>query len=300
MEIVSIADRAAGGRVFFRPTVAGGRRMVAFGRRALVGWAAMKPRALFSVLGLCLGWLACAPAAVFAAGEIVLTGASFASPQNTWFEMGCRRIGYTPLNRAVGGEAIADTANRMAKGTLYSPEELETMEALVIMQVHNREVADSPKLKAGWRDYATPFDRSDYAAAFDYVIKRYQDECYALREKQGSKYFGSKAGKPAVIVLCTDWHDARVTYNGSVRRLAERWGLPVVEFDKNIGFSKNSPHPVTGEQTSLLFATDTQKIDGVTYGWHPLRGEKSHIQRRMAAIFAERMAGLLPPAPEAK
>ena len=32
----------------------------------------------------------------------VLTGASFASPSNTWFETGCERIGATPINRAIG------------------------------------------------------------------------------------------------------------------------------------------------------------------------------------------------------
>jgi hypothetical protein len=241
---------------------------------------------------LALGFL-CSASFGCAAEVILLTGASFASPNNTWFEMGCRRLGVTPLNRAVGGEAIADTANRMAAGTLYSPEELENISAFVIMQVHNREVADSPALKTDWRDYATPFNRSDYAIAFDYVIKRFQAECYALREKEGSRYFGTKSGKPAVIVLCTDWHDARVLYNGSVRRLAARWGLPLVEFDVNIGFSKNHPHPVTGEQTSLLFAGDTQKVDGVTHGWHPRTGESSHIQRRLAAIFSQRMSELL-------
>lgn len=227
-------------------------------------------------------------------GGLLMTGASFASPQNTWFEMACSELGVRAINRAKGGEAIADTANRMAKGTLYTKAELEAIDALVIMQVHDRDVADVSQLKSAWTDYETPFDRKNYAAAFDYVIKRYFAECYALRDEPTSRYYKSKSGKPAVIILCTDWHDARVTYNTSIRILGERWGLPVVEFDKNIGFSKNTPHPVTGEQTSLLFVTDTQKIDGVSYGWHPLRGEASHIQQRMAAIFAARARGLLP------
>ena len=45
---------------------------------------------------------------------ILLTGASFASPQNGWFEIGCRQLDARALNRAIGGESIADTANRMA------------------------------------------------------------------------------------------------------------------------------------------------------------------------------------------
>ena len=43
---------------------------------------------------------------------ILLTGASFASPQNGWFEIGCRQLDARAINRAIGGEAIADTANR--------------------------------------------------------------------------------------------------------------------------------------------------------------------------------------------
>jgi hypothetical protein len=97
-----------------------------------------------------------------------------------------------------------------------------------------------------------------------------------------------------VIVLCTDWHDARVTYNTSVRKLAEKWGLPLVEFDRYIGFSRNRVHPVTKEPHSLLYATDKQTINGVEYGWHPARGENSFIQQRMAAIFADLMQRVLP------
>jgi hypothetical protein len=221
--------------------------------------------------------------------NILLTGASFASPNNTWFEMGCTVLNAKAINRAIGGEAIANTANRMADGTLYSKQELETIDALVIMQVHDRDVFDEAGLLENYTDYQIPFDRSHYAAAFDYVIKRYISECYELRNDPQSLYYQSKSGKPAVIVLCTHWHDARVTYNSSVRLLASKWGLPLVEFDKNIGFSKNKEHPVTKEQYSLLYATDTQVINSITYGWHPAKGENSFIQQRMAAIFADLM-----------
>ena len=159
----------------------------------------------------------------------LLTGASFASPNNGWFEVGCELLGAKPLNRAIGGEAIANTANRMIEGTLYSKEELEEMDALVIMQVHDRDVFNSSSLKEKYSDYDTPFTRDDYAAAFDYVIKRYLTECYNLKFDESSKYYNSLGGKPAVVVLCTDWHDGRVTYNSSVRQLAEKWGFPVVE-----------------------------------------------------------------------
>ena len=67
---------------------------------------------------------------------ILLSGASFASPENGWFELGCRELDAKAINRAIGGEAIADAANRMNDGSLYSQEELEEIDALVIMQVY--------------------------------------------------------------------------------------------------------------------------------------------------------------------
>lgn len=224
----------------------------------------------------------------------LLTGASFASPNNGWFEVGCDLMGAMPLNRAIGGEAIADAANRMIEGTLYSSEELEKIDALVIMQVHDQNVFDESQLQSAYTDYKTPFDRSNYAAAFDYVIKRYLTECYNLKFNEKSAYYNTKQGKPAVIVLCTDWHDWRVTYNSSVRKLGEKWGFPVVEFDKYIGFSKNAVHPVTGEQISLLFTGDKQTIDGETFGWHPENGQDKYIQQRMGAIFADVMRKIFP------
>lgn len=263
-------------------------------------------RSLISLLSLALALLVaplCAdPSTAHATGGggVLLTGASFASKENTWFEMGCRSVGVTAINRAIGGEAIANTANRMDKGTLYSPEELETMDALVIMQVHDRDVFDPSQLKPAWTDYETPFNKTNYAAAYDYVIKRYISECYALREKPGSRFYQTQSGKPPVIILCTHWHDARVTYNTTIRQLAAKWGLPLVEFDKNIGFSKDTPHPVTGKQVSLLYATDTQTTGGVTYGWHPKRGEDSYVQQRMAAIFADTLRRVLPVRPAAE
>lgn len=225
---------------------------------------------------------------------LLLTGASFASHKNGWFELGCEQLNAVCLNRARDGEAIANTANRMIDGTLYSPEELENIDALVIMQVHDRDVFEDSMLKEKYTDYPIPFDRSNYAAAYDYVIKRYMTECYNLQFDEKSKYYGNKTGKPAIIVLCTHWHDGRTLFNSSVRKLAAKWGLPLVEFDKNIGFSKNVLHPVTGEQISQIYAQDFQKTDGILYGWHPKRGKDQYIQQRMASIFVDVMRRVLP------
>jgi hypothetical protein len=224
----------------------------------------------------------------------LLTGASFASPNNGWFEAGCELAGATPINRAIGGEAIANTANRMRDGSLYSKEELEDIDALVIMQVHDRDVYGSSPLKEEYNDYEIPIDPQNYAAGFDYVIKRYFTECYNLKFDENSKYYNTRSGKPAVIVLCTHWHDGRAIYNTSVRKLAEKWGLPLVEFDKFIGFSKTSVHPVTKEQISLIFTKDNQEIAGKKFGWHPDRGEENYIQQRMGAIFADTMRKIFP------
>lgn len=227
---------------------------------------------------------------------ILLSGASFAEPNNKWFEMGCRALGAVPVNRAVSSESIANTANRMVDGTLYSSEELDRIDVFVIMQVHEKDVFHSDCLKEDYKDYPLPFNASDYAVCYDYVIKRYISECYNQKFNPASKYYHSPYGKPAVIILCTHWNDSRPMFNRTIRLLAEKWGLPVVEFEKYIGFSQKQKHPVTGEQFSCIFAGgDTQVAYGEVHGWHPLHGEDSFVQQRMAAIFSDMMRRILLP-----
>lgn len=223
-----------------------------------------------------------------------LSGASFATPNNGWFELGSEMLRAISINRAKGGTAAADMANKMSKGALYSHQELEDMNALVIMHVVNRDVYNEEELLDNYSDYSLPFNRSNYAAAFDYVIKRYLHDCYQLKFNEDSKYYNMEEGKPAVIVLCTDWHDAREVYNSSVRKLAEKWGFPLVEFDRYIGFSNKVKHPVTGEYTSRMHSFDKQTINGEVYGWHPRRGKDQYIQQRMAAIFSSTMRKIFP------
>ena len=117
----------------------------------------------------------------------------------------------------------------MLDGTLYSREELERMDALVIMQVHDRDVYVSEDLGKGkcWEECVSCLETGNYAEGFDFVIKRYMSDCYNLRDDPDSKYYRSRSGKPALIVLCTHWHDARTVYNESVRKLAAKWGLPL-------------------------------------------------------------------------
>jgi hypothetical protein len=227
--------------------------------------------------------------------QLLLTGASFADVYNGWFEFGCESLNAIPINRAVGGESIVHTAEKMNDGTLYSKTELENIDALIIMHVHEKDVFNDPNnwLRNKYSNYQFPMDINNYVGAYDYVIKRYISDCYQLKFDSASAYFNAPAGKPALIVLCTHWHDARVTFNTTVRQLGQKWGLPVIEFDKNIGFTKNEMHPVTNDQYSLIFSSDTQEQDGVVYGWHPQRGD-TYIQRKMAAVMVHKMKQVLP------
>lgn len=223
--------------------------------------------------------------------SILLTGASFAVPENGWFEIGCEVLGFTPVNKSVSGQSIKQTAMAMSNGTLYKKEQLDDIEAFVIMHVHNQNVAHEQWLKEDYNDYVLT-DATPYAVAYDYVIRKYIDDCKSLKDEPTSKYYGSEEGKPAVIVLCTHWHDSRTIYNPAIRVLAEKWNLPLIEWDTNIGFTKDVPED-DGSQPSLKFAGDTETIDKVIYGWHPLRGKAQYIQKKMAEIYIAKMAEVL-------
>ncbi|MDE6126340.1 MAG: DUF5040 domain-containing protein [Muribaculaceae bacterium] len=222
----------------------------------------------------------------------LLTGASFAVPENGWFEIGCEDLGAEAINKAVSGEAIYHTARRMNLGTFYTTEELDRTDVFVIGHVHNQNVANEQWLKESWEEYTSIASTTDYSVAYDYVIKRYIADCEALKDNPESKYYGTENGKPARIMLCTHWHDSRTTYNPAIRKLAEKWGFPLVKFDDNIGFSRLDA-ATPEEQPSLGYAHDTETINGIKYGWHPLRGSNSHIQRRMAQIFVEEACAFL-------
>jgi len=220
---------------------------------------------------------------------ITLTGASFAVKENGWFELGCSQLGAICINKAVSAQAIMNTANDMYGEKFFTAEQMEKTDIFVIDHVHNKNVSDEQWLKEDYHDYTMP--TTNYAIAYDYVIKRYIDECRKLKDNPASKYYGSENGKPAVIVLCTHWHDSRTTYNKAIRQLAEKWNLPLIEFDRLIGFSKDDL--IDGKQPSLLYASDTETIDKVVYGWHPRRGQGEYIQQKMAQIFVKEIAEVI-------
>ena len=220
--------------------------------------------------------------------NILLTGASFAYSENEWFSSLCNSLEVKGYNKAVSGETIVNTAQKIHDGTLYTSDEFENFEVLLIFHSHNEEVNKIEDIKENIEDYVFPLSYTAKTEAWDYVLKKYAAECYAAKDNSESKWYGTKYGKPFIVVVCTHWHDARTIFNNSIRELQKKWGFSLVELDKNIGFSKNQVHPVTKKQVSILHCDngygDTEVIDDITYGWHPTRGKNAWIQNRIASI----------------
>lgn len=227
--------------------------------------------------------------------HFLLAGASFAVPENGWFELVCDAFNAEAMNKAVSGDAIKHTASDMFYDKFYTEEELERTDAFIIMHVHNQDVASMTGIKENYEDY-THDEIQQYNTAYDYVIKRYKADCYNLKFNPNSKYYQTENGKPATIILCTHWHDSRISYNQSIRTLAERWQLPLVKWDENIGFTRKVVD-ADGNQPSIKYAADTEKIYDIVFGWHPLRGKEQYIQQKIAWICMEELEKLFSPVP---
>ena len=227
--------------------------------------------------------------------HFLLAGASFAVPENGWFELVCDAFNAEPLNKAVGGDAIKHTASDMFLDRFYTTEELDRIDAFIIMHVHNQDVASTNGIKENYEEY-TYDEIQQYNTAYDYVIKRYKADCYNLKFNPESRYYQTENGKPATIILCTHWHDSRITYNQSIRTLAERWQLPLIEWDENIGFTRKVVD-ADGRQPSIKYPADTEKIYDITFGWHPMRGKEQYIQQKIASIAMEKLTELFTPVP---
>ena len=212
--------------------------------------------------------------------SLCIVGASFAYPENCWFELACEKMGLKPINKAISCSNIKDTAKSMRENSLFTLDELDSFATFAIMHTHNYNVYDGVGVH-------TP-----YVEAYDYVIKQYSALCQALEFNPDSKWFGIAGGKPVDILICTHWHDARTNFNESVRKLDEKWeSVRLCKFDEQIGFTKDKPDPQTGVQISVYYAhpdqNATEIMGGVEYGWHPKRGRDSEIQQRMADIFCK-------------
>lgn len=143
-----------------------------------------------------------------------------------------------------------------------------------------------------------------YAAGYDYLLKKYALDCYNLRLNPDSKYYGTKSGKPVIIVCTTQWHDGYVRFNDSVKIMAKRHGAIVCDVANNVGFSYLQTDPTNDDSirwgalhcnnAAIGFGNDTETIPihGVMYtgmGWHPTRQWDCYIQMKRAQILAETM-----------
>lgn len=143
-----------------------------------------------------------------------------------------------------------------------------------------------------------------YAAGYDYLLKKYALDCYNLRLNPDSKYYGTKSGKPVIIVCTTQWHDGYVRFNDSVKIMAKRHGAIVCDVANNVGFSYLQTNPTNDDSirwgalhcnnAAIGSSNDTETIPihGVMYtgmGWHPTRQWDCYIQMKRAQILAETM-----------
>lgn len=187
--------------------------------------------------------------------SLCIVGASFAYPENCWFELACEKMGLKPINKAISGSNIKDTAKSMRENILFTLEELDSFATFAIMHTHNYNVYDGVGVH-------TP-----YVEAYDYVIKQYSALCQALEFNPDSKWFGVAGGKPVDILICTHWHDARTNFNESVRKLDEKWeSVRLCKFDEQIGFTKDKPDPQTGVQISVYYAHPDQNATEIMGG----------------------------------
>lgn len=255
--------------------------------------------------------------------KIMLTGASLAYNANGWFENACNWLGVTGINKAISGTRIGQFAKRLYDNDYISSTEVEETEILVFNHVHNKDVYTLPTSYIDYsvEDYEaeadTNFlsnggDTSDetYAKAFDYVIKKWIKMNEDLKDNPNSAYYQTPFGRPVKILLCTYWHDGRVKYNTSIRKLANKWGFPLVKFDEEIGLSckvmsgrcKTDSDVIVPDLMQFSLANgegmsnrDLCVIDGVQYNaeiidgkivpWHYARGTSLEIQKRLAAIL---------------
>lgn len=142
------------------------------------------------------------------------------------------------------------------------------------------------------------------AAGYDYLLKKYALDCYNLRLNPDSKYYGTKSGKPVIIVCTTQWHDGYVRFNDSVKIMAKRHGAIVCDVANNVGFSYLQTDPTNDDSirwgalhcnnAAIGSGNDTETIPihGVMYtgmGWHPTRQWDCYIQMKRAQILAETM-----------
>lgn len=255
--------------------------------------------------------------------KIVLSGASFAYNANGWFELMCSKLGVTGLNKAISGTRINQLATAIYNKTFVTDEEIKQIGLLMIMHVHNYDVYTLPQkyIDFTWKDYedepgsdniiTNGMGSTDiaYAKSYDYVIKKWFQLNKDLKDADGV-YKGTTFGRNPKIVFCTHWHDGRKKFNEAIRKLSNKWGIPLVRFDDNIGMSCEAmtqniqaddgtklrdivqfalQSNEGGKKPTVINGKDynTEVIDGVILPWHQDRGQDKEIQKRMAFVAKE-------------
>lgn len=230
---------------------------------------------------------------------VATMGASLMYSGNGWVEKGCGLVGAKVYNKAVSGEMPPYFANQMYKDTYCTEEEFENTDVLVMQfsNAGNVYIADNSQTIEDYESgldasLSNPFTKLSYAQCIDYILKKWQKKCYDQRNNDNSKWYGTQHGKPCNLLFVTHWHDGRKSYNESIRQVAEKWGAGLCALDRQIGFSRKQTL-FDNSQVSVMYAVDTETIDNVVYGWHPLRGENgAYIQKKMANIFAKSLTDL--------
>lgn len=216
---------------------------------------------------------------------VATMGASLMYPGNGWVEEACNALRVRCINKAVSSALPIHFAQLLWENAYATEQEIKDIDILLIQFANCKDVYGDattffPAADNYTRNYTASsdelFKEYSYAQQIDYILKKWQQIC-------------DQNNKPMHVIFVTHWHDGRVEYNTAVRKLAQRCNADVCELDKYIGFTKDQLL-LDGTQPSVKYAQDTELIDGVTYGWHPLRGKDgSEIQHKMASILYDKL-----------
>lgn len=221
----------------------------------------------------------------------LMVGASFAFDGNVWYKESYDYLGGIGINKAVSGHSINDIAVLIRDNKLYNISDLDSFNHLVIYLTHNVDVFGG-EIRDTLSDYESNWESISNSGFWDYILKKYYSDCRALQNNAESTYYNVPYGKPVSIVVFTHWHDGRVIFNDSIRKLRDKWGFNLIELDRKIGFSKEQLNPVSKDQISKMYAVDLEQIGNSVYGWHPLReGEVLYVQDRTRDVFINTIEG---------
>lgn len=141
-----------------------------------------------------------------------------------------------------------------------------------------------------------------YSAGYDYLLKKYAKDCYNLKDNPKSKWYGTKSGKPCVIVICSYWHDGYTVFNESAKILAQKHGALYCDIANQVGFSYRQTDPTNDDsiRQSFLYCNNSEfgsgndsediPIDGVVYtnmGWHATRDVNAPLTLKRGKILSE-------------